>query len=425
MAFDKKNRSIFVLGMGIFAMLFGAGNLLLPPNLGHNAGSNWLISFSGFSIMGVFAPLLAIWAVLFSGNYFTDLAKRANKTVGYILATVIILCVGPFIAIPRTGAFVYETAVLPINSEAQNVWALVIFFAGVLALSFSYDKTIKIIGRYLAPTLVGLLGVFIALGIFSSGESSSLSSTNNFHTGFIEGYNTLDVLGAVIFAVILISGAKIRGFKDDMSKKEIVLKSSLLAAGLMFIFYLGLFWLGSLHNLDNSQGVSKFLVSISQRIFNGNGVYLLSILAILTGFTTAMALTAAVANFFERLTNKKLGYAEGVIMCTLISVILAINGVETITDYAGKILAFVYPITLILILTVLLFGRNILSKIPYATALIITTILSGARLWATLNPTEELAQTMVNSLPLYNYQLEWLIPSFVGFIISIFIIRRK
>ena len=425
MAINKQNRSVFVLGMAIFAMLFGAGNLLLPPHLGFKAGANWFLSYAGFSIMGVFAPLLAIWAVLYSGKYFTDVGKRANKTLGYVLATIIVLCIGPFIAIPRTGAFVYETAVLPLNPEAQNMWALVLFFAGVLSFSFSYEKTIRIIGKYMAPALIFLLAIFILLGLFASDEINHQTSTHLFSTGFIEGYNTMDVLGAVIFSVILINGAKTNGYADEFSKKEIVFKSSLLSAGLMIAFYAGLFFLGSISTTENPAGLSHFLVNISQNILNGNGIYLLAILAILTGLTTAMALTAAVANFFDRLTNKKLGYAEGVIMCTLISVILAINGVEEITAYAGQILVFVYPITLTLVLTVLLFGRNILPKTPYMVALIIAAIFSVLRTWATIDSSSNLSQSLGETLPLYNYRLEWLIPSFIGFWISFFIVKKR
>ncbi|HLV46422.1 MAG TPA: branched-chain amino acid transport system II carrier protein [Flavobacterium sp.] len=425
MAINKKNRSILVLGMAVFAMLFGAGNLLLPPQLGFKTGADWFLSYAGFSIMGVLAPLLAIWAVLYAGNYFTDVGKRANKTLGYVLATIIVLCIGPLIAIPRTGAFVYETAVLPLNPDAQNLWALVLFFAGVLTLSFSYEKTIRIIGRYMAPVLICLLAIFILLGLFTSGGINQQTSTHVFSTGFIEGYNTLDVLGAVIFAVVLISGAKNRGYTDEFSKKEVVFKSSLLAAGLMLVFYAGLFLLGSLTNTENSVGLSNFLVNIAQNMLDGNGIYLLALLAILTGLTTAMALTAAVANFFDRLTNKKLGYAEGVIMCTLIAVMLAINGVEEITAYAAQILTFVYPITLILILTVLLFGRNIVTKTPYLVALIITSVFSVLRLWATINPSTDFSQSLAETLPLYNYQLEWIIPSFVGFWISFFMVKKN
>src|SRR5690606_7235534 len=138
-----------------------------------------------------------------------------------------------------------------------------------------------------------------------------------------------------------------------------------------------------------------------------------------------MALTAAVANFLDRLTNKKMGYAESVIMCTLISVILAINGVEEITPYAGQILGFVYPITLTMDLTVLLFERNFLPKRSYLVALIITTIFSVLRLWATINSSADFSQSLAETLPLYNYQLEWLIPSFIGFWISFFIVRKN
>ena len=277
----------------------------------------------------------------------------------------------------------------------------------------------------MAPALIFLLAIFILLGLFASDEINHQTSTHLFSTGFIEGYNTMDVLGAVIFSVILINGAKTNGYADEFSKKEIVFKSSLLSAGLMIAFYAGLFFLGSISTTENPAGLSHFLVNISQNILNGNGIYLLAILAILTGLTTAMALTAAVANFFDRLTNKKLGYAEGVIMCTLISVILAINGVEEITAYAGQILVFVYPITLTLVLTVLLFGRNILPKTPYMVALIIAAIFSVLRTWATIDSSSNLSQSLGETLPLYNYRLEWLIPSFIGFWISFFIVKKR
>src|SRR5690554_7364972 len=92
---------------------------------------------------------------------------------------------------------------------------------------------------------------------------------------------------------------------------------------------------------------------------------------ILACVTTAIALTAGSANFFERLTKGKLGYIEGVISVTLVSVILSITGVDAIIDYAAGLLNFIYPVTLVLILSVLLFGGTIKSQKPYFITLIV------------------------------------------------------
>lgn len=38
-------KDIAVIGLALFAMFFGAGNLIFPPYLGTNAGSEWFIGF--------------------------------------------------------------------------------------------------------------------------------------------------------------------------------------------------------------------------------------------------------------------------------------------------------------------------------------------------------------------------------------------
>src|SRR5690606_41089566 len=97
---------------------------------------------------------------------------------------------------------------------------------------------------------------------------------------------------------------------------------------------------------------------------------------ILACTTTAIALTAGTANFLDRFTKSKLGYIEGVILITLISVFLAITGVDAIIEYAAALLNFIYPVTLVLILSVLLFGKIIHNQKPYFITLIITMIIS-------------------------------------------------
>ena len=43
-----RTRQFFVSGFALFAMFFGAGNLIFPPFLGKSGGEDWVIGFLCF-----------------------------------------------------------------------------------------------------------------------------------------------------------------------------------------------------------------------------------------------------------------------------------------------------------------------------------------------------------------------------------------
>ena len=49
----KTNKDIIIVGFALFAMFFGAGNLLFPPFLGLITGNSWLNGFTGFILADV------------------------------------------------------------------------------------------------------------------------------------------------------------------------------------------------------------------------------------------------------------------------------------------------------------------------------------------------------------------------------------
>jgi len=421
-----KTKSTLIFGLALFAMFFGAGNLLLPPFLGYQTGDNWWSSLAGFSFTGILAPIIATLSILKSGDYFTDLGKKSNQTLVYILATINLLCIGPLIAIPRTGASVYEVSVLPLIPDAQPVWVCIIFFAAVLILSISRKNIITVLGKVMTPILIALLLLLIIPGMFLgnlSAENYKMTADQSFLVGFQQGYQTMDFLGSLIFSVVIISAAKRYGYTHPEDKRKVVINAALIAGLCLLIIYAGLFYLG--HRFEpTGDHVSRasFLIQISSRLFNNNGVYLISVIMILACLTTAIALTAGFARFFDRITKGRLGYQEGVILCTLVSIILAINGVETILDYAMGLLNFIYPIILVLVLFTFLFGNMVTSKGPILTAIIVTTVISFIRIFYEWNP-EPNIKSILYSLPLVRYQLEWVIPAFISFGLAFLITR--
>ena len=423
---QRKRNTILYLGMALFAMFFGAGNLLLPAYLGLQTRTDWVATFTGFSLTAILAPVLAIFAVAVSGNYFTDLGSRANVKLAYLLATINVLCIGPLIALPRAGASVFEVAIKPIISDAQPVWVCSLFFGVVMMLSFSPNKIASVLGKLLGPLLLLALAVLILPGLFSGYLVNTPPTIieDRFYIGFHEGYQTMDVLAGLIFAVLLIAGAKHKGYSHINDRVEVTVKSAILAAVCMLLVYGGLFYLGANADVKVADiNRSGLLVHLATQNFGANGVYLISILMILACLTTAIALTAGSANFFERLTKGKLGYIEGVISITLVSVILAITGVDAILEYAATLLNFIYPVTLVLILAVLLFGNIIHDQKPYFVTLIITMLFSFIRVLIKWFPNETVFQDILEVLPLASFNLEWVLPAIVTFIISCFVFR--
>ena len=128
------------LGFALFAMFFGAGNLILPPFIGLKSGSEWFAAVAGFFTTGIVAPFLGVLTVVLFGTSFTDLGRKVNPLIVTVLAFLIMLCIGPLVAIPRTAAATYEIGIKPLLPGFNNILFSVIFFSIVI---FFYWRSSK------------------------------------------------------------------------------------------------------------------------------------------------------------------------------------------------------------------------------------------------------------------------------------------
>lgn len=170
------------IGLMLFAIFFGAGNMIFPPLLGYSSGTNIWISISGFVVSSIGLPLLAIAAIsLFGGNVST-LASRIHPACGVIIPLIIYLAIGPFFAIPRTGTVSYEMAVAPfLSTTMQNQWYILllytfIYFGITFLLSLNPSKLVDRIGKYLTPLLLIMISIIIVKAISSPVGSISTPS---------------------------------------------------------------------------------------------------------------------------------------------------------------------------------------------------------------------------------------------------------
>lgn len=431
--------TITTVGFALFAMFFGAGNLILPPLIGLSTGSNWVEALVGFFISAIIAPFLGILVVTKSGTSFTDLGKKVHPKLIDILAVLIILCIGPLVAIPRTGATTFEVGIRPSFPELSNVVFAIIFFAIVLVLSISRTTIVNIIGKFLTPVLLLSLFALIILGVLYPAkpigeEIAGFYSPSAFSVGFTEGYQTLDVLASVIFAGIIISAVVSDGYSSVKERVKITISAGMISTLALLIIYGGLIYLGATSDYLEATGVSpseisrtNLLLHISTSILGKVGTFVMAIAIAFACLTTAIALTSATGSIFEKMSKGKIPYKLGVTLCTVVSAFISINSVDSIINYAINILLFIYPIVFTLILYILLFGRIVESKKPFIASIIVTALVSLISVLKNLNLNWNLdfLFRIKEQLPLNSYHLEWLLPSLITFVIFTTFSRKK
>ena len=251
------NKNTFIIGFMLFAIFFGAGNLIFPPTLGLNSGPEFWSTLFGFVITGVGLPLLGIVVSAFYHNGYKTALTRIHPWFAVIFLMAIYLTIGPFFAIPRTGATSYEMAVLPFIGEAGRTSLLaftVVYYAVTLWLSLNPSKMVERIGAILTPALLiailALIGksVWWLYGNPPTMPAANFGDQSAFLAGFIGGYQTMDVLASVAFSVIVINAIKAK-MPADQRDNQVVMKQTfvagIIAAVSLAIIYVGLAWVSN------------------------------------------------------------------------------------------------------------------------------------------------------------------------------------
>lgn len=344
----------FVVGFALFSMFFGAGNIIFPPYLGLGSGSEWPISFACYYIADIGLAILAIFAIIRAGGDVTNITNRIGKIPGEILVSLIILCIGPFIALPRTGSTVYEMFVAPVFGEIPHIIPIILFFGISMLLTLKESAVVDIIGKFLTPLLfIGLL-LLIVMGLITPiGTISPNAMLENVALeGINAGYQTMDVLAALIFGIIIFKSVEDKGYTDTQLKFATTRNASLIAATGLLIVYCGLTYLGAtasqIFNLN--VGRSELISDITYGLLGEPGVVILGIIVTLACITTAIALITSTADYFSNLSKGKISYKWIVVLTSIISALIAMIGTDQIVALASPVLNFIYPGALTLII---------------------------------------------------------------------------
>lgn len=397
---------------------FGAGNLIFPPFLGVISGSNWLIGFGGFILSDVGLALLAIIAAAKCNGEVDKVLSRSGKKLGIMLGSAIMICLGPLLAIPRTAATTFEMGISPLFDGFSPVLFSIIFFAMTFILTIKPSKVVDVIGQFLTPALLIALGVLIVMGIISPLGEMSLNtiSENLFAEGVKQGYQTMDALGAVALSTVIISSLSNKGYKNENQKIKLTLKAGIVAAIGLILVYGGLTYLGATVSTMYGQDVvqTTLIVEITESLLGKPGKVILAIIVMLACLTTAIGLTSATAQFFEKTTNGKLKYELIVTIVCIFSAIVSNFGVNTIIKFSAPILDIIYPATIILVIMTL-FGDKIKNNNAFKGATYMALLVSVITV---ANNMKLINIAFINKLPFSSLGFNWILPVLIGAIIG-------
>ncbi len=426
----SKSKELLLTAFALFALFFGAGNLLLPPLLGYKAAGDWPIVVLGFAITAVLIPIIGIYAHAKLQGTMYDFGKKVSPLFSAIFC-IVVYAISIAIPAPRTAAATHEIAVYPLF-ETPSWLTSAIYFALVLVFVLNRSKIMSIIGKYLTPLIVIMLLAVIGIGMFASEaivhEATDLSPLT---TGVLEGYQTFDAIGAAVVGAVIIISLNLRGHTDYEFKKQLIWKAGLIAGLGLLVMYAGLVAAGAYYGNDilgadamsSTMQRATLLRGIIQGTLGAQANTLLSLLLALACFTTAVGIIAGAADYFKGVFNEstRVYKLTAVIGCVL-GVVIGQLDFHSIIVVAIPVLAFIYPLTIVLIVLNALPDRYGSAKVFKAVALVtflfsMPDVISG--IWG--------AEALGNSLawiPLSQFSLGWVLPALLTFVFANFLFPR-
>jgi len=436
-----------LIGSLLFGLFFGAGNLIFPVQMGQEAGDHVFAATIGFLITGVGLPMVGIIASAISkSESLFDMARPISSRYASIFTCLLYLTIGPLFAIPRTATVAFEVGIHPFISDEHLKLGLIIFsfifFVFTIYFSLKPGQILDWVGKYLTPIFLILLSILlIATFVSPMGQGSDYPAQESYaaqplFTGLLDGYNTMDALASVAFAIIIISNIKKLGIKDSRSISIETCKSGLVSVVGMAIIYGSLAYMGatSLGSVSRADNGGRILSMVSNHYFGVVGKVLLAAIVGIACVKTAIGLITSCSEMFSEMFPKSISYKKYAIIFTLFSFIIANFGLSNLIQLSIPVLMFLYPLVITLILLSLLTPFINKQSDVYKWTTGLTIIAAFFDLCKSLPQymRENVVVTQIVNfahlyLPGFDYGFGWILPALCGFFIGliIWIIRVK
>ena len=429
------------VGSMLFGLFFGAGNLIFPVFMGQSAGENVLLAIIGFLITGVGIPLLGVASLGMSrSNGVYEMSGFVGKKYAVFFTVALYLTIGPFFAIPRCASTSFSVGIKPMiaddNLTVAATWIFsALFFAAVLIFSLYPGKILTWVGRILTPLFLVSLGILLIyalvspMGDYSAVEPQQAYQSGALFKGFIEGYNTMDVLAGLAFGIVVVNAIKGVGVKDPSAIASSTVKSGIVGCAIMALIYAALAIVGAqsrtVYGLASDGG--EALSMIARHYFGDVGAALLAVIVTLACLKTAAGLITSCSEAFCEIFPNGPKYKFYAVTFCVVSFLISTIGLSAIISWSLPVLMFLYPLSITLILLALcgkLFDND---KVIYRSVTAFTLVASFFDFVKALPadiadlPVIKQINAVGDMLPFADLGLGWVCPAILGLIVGIII----
>ena len=433
-ALTLKQRGL--VGLTLFAMFFGAGNLIFPPWLGAQAGTESLGAFVGFLITAVGFPILGVMAVAESGG-LKHLGGRVHPTFAALFMFLIYLSIGPCLAIPRTASTSFEMVMRPLLAQnglldapllgwtalgfAQLGYSILFFLAAFL-VALNPEKLTTRLGKCLCPMLIGLICI-LWLGAFVNPLGDAAAPVAEyagkaFSHGFIDGYQTMDTLAALNFGLIIAMNIRAMGIKSEGAVVKETVFAGCIAAVVFCLVYGALTQIGAEAGgaFSGMENGAQTLTAVAHQLFGTLGEVLLGLVFFIACFNTCVGLIACCSDYFSDLWPK-LGYRGWAVVFAVVSMVISNAGLTLILKFSIPLLVAIYPLAIVLIALGLinLAWRTLhLHRWVYPISMFFTGVVSVTAGLEAFGFTVPFFSNLCANLPWADIGLGWISPAIGG-----------
>lgn len=380
---QQSSISTYTIGLAIFTMLFGAGNIIYPVKAGVMAGDKIYMGILGFILTGVILPILGlVGMILFDGDYKAFFA-RIGRIPAFIAIMFCMFILGPLLVMPRCITVPYDMLCPFFPQISLPVFSAL--FAGITFMfTYKESKVLDLLGKYMSWVLIGSLGSIIVLGLWFGQElqPQPLPTMKIFLDQVVYGFQTLDLIGALFFAYVIIRLIKMNSRQQDLSSKDIALmclKGGLIAGACMTAFYVGFGLLGAYYAplADDSMNGAEIFRTISFHVVGHKGIMVLVVAVFMACLSTLIALTTVFAEYLRRdLCHNRISYIHSLIITLGITTVISNFGLSNILKWGMPVINFGYPI--IVAITLCNIAHKLFNIQTIKIPVLITTLAMSA-----------------------------------------------
>lgn len=429
-------RQSIAVGITLFSMFFGAGNLILPPMLALQAGTSTVPAMIGFLVAGIGLPVLGIVAVALVGTA-RELANRVHPLFSSIFVAAIYLAIGPCLAIPRTSSTAFEM-LIPLFPQGAPIGTIrlvfsIAFFAVAYALAMHPGTLTKLLGRITGPALILLLVMVVGSSLVSpAGVAQAPQAPYDSAApiqGFLAGYQTMDLLASLTFGIVIAENIKELGVSDSHGLMREISRAGIVAGILMALVYCGLAQVGASFGsvMPRATNGAALLTASATLHFGIAGtviiaaIYLLACLNVCIGLISccgtyfAETFGAAAPNAQTRMLGR-IPYAGWAAAFAVFSCVVSNVGLDAILTFSVPLLSALYPVSIVFVIMGM--ARRACDRLPliWPWAIGATTVVSVAT--ALRDAFFAGIWLPFDALPLASLGFGWLLPALCGAVVG-------